>query len=54
MKELNTLYIFSAFLHSNSKAYSKPSQTSTIEHFTKILNILYPLIIFAKSSILDT
>ena len=25
-----------------------------MEHFTKILNIVYPLIIFAKRSILDT
>ena len=37
-----------------SLEYSEePSQTSTMEHFVKIINSLKPLIIFIKSSILD-
>ena len=33
--------------------YSKPSQTSKMERFAKIVNVIHLLAIFAKSSILD-
>ena len=35
------------------EAYSEHSQTSKMEHFPKIVNSWKPLIIMAKSSILD-
>ena len=35
------------------EAYSEPSQTSKKESFTKIVNGVEPLTIFAKRSVLD-
>ena len=40
-------------LHNSTEAYLEPCQTSKMEHFTKTVNSLKPLTIFANSYILD-
>ena len=37
----------------SAEGYSKPNRTSKMERFTKIVNGLNPLTVFAKSFVLD-
>ena len=51
----DTFYaVYFSYLHKNvAEAYSEPSRTSKMQLFAKIVNGFQPLIIFAKSFILD-
>ena len=43
----------SVSLYSVSEAYSEPSQTPKMKHFSEIINVWKPFTIFTKSSFLD-